>query len=356
MRCLSQVFYIYMQRTEISSLGEFALIKRLTRDFPIQHESTRRGVGDDAAVIAYPEGLQTLVTTDLLLEGIHFDLTYTPLRHLGYKAAVGSFSDIYAMNGHPQQLTCSVGVSARFAVEDLEELYAGIRLACSRYGVDLVGGDTSASLTGLCISITCLGAAREEEIVYRSGAKPTDLICVSGNLGAAYMGLQLLEREKRVFAGEKGDFEPDFAEHEYILERQLRPEARQDIILALREKGLRPTSMIDSSDGLASELLHLATESGVGVRIYEERLPIDIETHRMAEELNMSTTTVAMNGGEDFELIFTIPLAELDRLKELDGIHIIGHVTSPRQGCYLVTPDGAELRLRAQGWPDEAEE
>jgi len=305
-----------MQRTEISSLGEFALIKRLTRDFPIQHESTRRGVGDDAAVIAYPEGLQTLVTTDLLLEGIHFDLTYTPLRHLGYKAAVGSFSDIYAMNGHPQQLTCSVGVSARFAVEDLEELYAGIRLACSRYGVDLVGGDTSASLTGLCISITCLGAACEEEIVYRSGAQPTDLICVSGNLGAAYMGL----------------------------------------LLALREKGLRPTSMIDSSDGLASELLHLATESGVGVRIYEERLPIDIETHRMAEELNMSTTTVAMNGGEDFELIFTIPLAELDRLKELDGIHIIGHVTSPGQGCYLVTPDGAELRLRAQGWPDEAEE
>lgn len=345
-----------MQRTEISSLGEFALIKRLTRDFPIQHESTRRGVGDDAAVIAYPEGLQTLVTTDLLLEGIHFDLTYTPLRHLGYKAAVGSFSDIYAMNGHPQQITCSIGVSARFAVEDLEELYAGIRLACSRYGVDLVGGDTSASLTGLCISVTCLGAAREEEIVYRSGAQPTDLICVSGNLGAAYMGLQLLEREKRVFAGEKGDFEPDFAEHEYILERQLRPEARQDIILALREKGLRPTSMIDSSDGLASELLHLATESGVGVRIYEERLPIDIETLRMAEELNMSTTTVAMNGGEDFELIFTIPLAELDRLKELDGIHIIGHVTSPGQGCYLVTPDGAELRLRAQGWPDEAEE
>ena len=199
-------------------------------------------------------------------------------------------------------------------------------------------------------------ALSEEEIVYRSGAQPTDLICVSGNLGAAYMGLQLLEREKRVFAGEKGDFEPDFAEHEYILERQLRPEARQDIILALREKGLRPTSMIDSSDGLASELLHLATESGVGVRIYEERLPIDIETHRMAEELNMSTTTVAMNGGEDFELIFTIPLAELDRLKELDGIHIIGHVTSPGQGCYLVTPDGAELRLRAQGWPDEAEE
>lgn len=353
---MSTYSIIYMQRTEISSLGEFALIERLTRDFPIHHESTRRAVGDDAAVISYPEGLQTLVTTDLLLEGIHFDLTYTPLRHLGYKAAVGSFSDIYAMNGHPQQLTCSIGVSSRFAVEDLEELYAGLRLACSRYGVDLIGGDTSSSLTGLCISITCLGAARAEDIVYRSGAKPTDLICVSGSLGAAYMGLQLLEREKRVFAGEQGDFEPDFAEHEYILERQLRPEARQDIIRALQEKGLRPTAMIDSSDGLASELLHLAKESEVGIRIYEERLPIDLETHRMAEELNMSTTTVAMNGGEDFELIFTVPLAELDRLKELDGIHIIGHITAPGQGCYLVTPDGAELQLRAQGWPDtEAE-
>lgn len=342
-----------MSRTEISSLGEFALIKRLTKDFPLHHESTRLGVGDDAAVIAYPEGLQTLLTTDLLLEGIHFDLTYTPLPHLGYKAAVGSFSDIYAMNGHPQQLTCSIGVSARFAVEDLEELYAGLRLACERYGVDLVGGDTSASLTGLCISITCLGAARPEGIVRRSGAKPTDLICVTGNLGAAYMGLQLLEREKRVFAGQQGDFEPDFAEHEYILERQLRPEARQDIVLALAQQGLRPTAMIDSSDGLASELLHIAKESGVGIRIYEDRLPIDIETLRMAEELKMSTTTVAMNGGEDFELIFTVPLSELDRLKELEGIHIIGHVTPETQGCYLVTPDGAELRLRAQGWPEE---
>ena len=342
-----------MSRTEISSLGEFALIKRLTKDFPLYHESTRLGVGDDAAIIAYPEGLQTLLTTDLLLEGIHFDLTYTPLRHLGYKAAVGSFSDIYAMNGHPQQLTCSIGVSARFAVEDLEELYAGLRLACERYGVDLVGGDTSASLTGLCISITCLGVARPEDIVRRSGAKPTDLICVTGNLGAAYMGLQLLEREKRGFAGEQGDFEPDFAEHEYILERQLRPEARQDIILALAQQGLRPTAMIDSSDGLASELLHIAKESGVGIRIYEDRLPIDIETLRMAEELKMSTTTVAMNGGEDFELIFTVPLADLDRLKELEGIHIIGHVTPETQGCYLVTPDGAELRLRAQGWPED---
>ena len=240
-----------MSRTEISQLGEFALIDRLTEAFPLRHESSLKGVGDDAAVIATPDGMQTLLTTDLLLEGIHFDLTYTPLKHLGYKAAIGSFSDLYAMNAHPQQLLCSVGVSQRFAVEDLEELYAGLRLACERYGVDLVGGDTSASLTGLCLSITAVGVARPEEIVYRSGAKPTDLICVSGNLGAAYMGLQLLEREKRVFAGQEGEFDPDFAQHEYILERQLKPEARQDIILALRAEGLRPTAMIDDTDGLA---------------------------------------------------------------------------------------------------------
>lgn len=346
-----------MQRTEIAKLGEFALIDRLTEAFPLRNPSSIRGVGDDAAVLAYPEGMQTLLTTDLLLEGIHFDLTYTPLRHLGYKAAVGSFSDIYAMNAHPQQLTCSVGVSQRFAVEDLEELYAGLRLACERYGVDLVGGDTSASLTGLCLSITCVGAARPEDIVLRSGAKPTDLICVTGNLGAAYMGLQLLEREKRVFAGQEGEFDPDFAQREYILERQLKPEARQDIIRQLAELGLRPTAMIDSTDGLASELLHLAKQSGVGVRIYEERLPIDVQTYGMAEELGMSTTMVALNGGEDFELIFTVPLAELDTLRKLEGVHVIGHVTEASAGNYLVTGDGTEIRLKAQGWPEpEAEE
>lgn len=344
-----------MSRTEISQLGEFALIDRLTEAFPLRHESSRKGVGDDAAVIATPDGMQMLLTTDLLLEGIHFDLTYTPLKHLGYKAAIGSFSDLYAMNTHPQQLLCSVGVSQRFAVEDLEELYAGLRLACERYGVDLVGGDTSASLTGLCLSITAVGVARPEEVVYRSGAKPTDLICVSGNLGAAYMGLQLLEREKRVFAGQEGEFDPDFAQHEYILERQLKPEARQDIILALRAEGLRPTAMIDDTDGLASELLHLSKQSGVGVRIYEDRLPVDVETHRMAEELGMSTTMVALNGGEDFELVFTVPLAELDTLRRIEGIHVIGHVTEPEAGNYLVTTDGAEIRLRAQGWPEPEE-
>ena len=344
-----------MSRTEISQLGEFALIDRLTEAFPLRHESSHKGVGDDAAVIATPDGMQTLLTTDLLLEGIHFDLTYTPLKHLGYKAAIGSFSDLYAMNAHPQQLLCSVGVSQRFAVEELEELYAGLRLACEHYGVDLVGGDTSASLTGLCLSITAVGVARPEEVVYRSGAKPTDLICVSGNLGAAYMGLQLLEREKRVFAGQEGEFDPDFAQHEYILERQLKPEARQDIILALRAEGLRPTAMIDDTDGLASELLHLSKQSGVGVRIYEDRLPVDVETHRMAEELGMSTTMVALNGGEDFELVFTVPLAELDTLRRIEGVHVIGHVTEPEAGNYLVTTDGAEIRLRAQGWPESEE-
>lgn len=344
-----------MERTEIAKLGEFALIERLTQSFPIHHASTVKGVGDDAAVLAPPAGHQLLLSTDLLLEGIHFDLTYTPLRHLGYKAAIGSFSDLYAMNAHPQQLTCSIGVSQRFAVEDLEEIYAGLRLACERYGVDLVGGDTSASLTGLCLSMTCVGSALPEDIVYRSGAKPTDLICVSGNLGAAYMGLQLLEREKRVFAGQEGDFEPDFAQREYILERQLKPEARQDIIRELRELGLKPTAMIDSTDGLASELLHLSKESGVGVRVYEERLPIDVETHSMAEELGMSPTMVAMNGGEDFELLFTVPLSELDTLRRMEGVHVIGHVTEAASGNYLVTGDGAELRLRAQGWPEDEE-
>ena len=345
-----------MQRTELAELGEFALIKHLTQALPKHNETTILGVGDDAAVVAYPPEMQTLLTTDLLLEGIHFDLTYTPLKHLGYKAAIGSFSDIYAMGGHPQQLTASIGVSARFALEDLEELYAGLRLACDRYGVDLVGGDTSASLTGLCISITCLGMVEKGQAILRSGAKPTDLICVSGSLGAAYMGLQLLEREKRVFAGEKEGFNPDFAEREYILERQLKPEARQDILLALRSAGIRPTSMIDSSDGLASELLHIATESAVGVRIYEDRLPIDHETALMAEELHMSTTTVALNGGEDFELIFTVPLAQLDELRTLEGIRIIGHITEASAGCFLVAPDGTELRLIAQGWPQEQAE
>ena len=272
-------------RTEIATLGEFGLIRHLTEDIKLKNESTLKGIGDDAAVLDYQDKL-TLVTTDLLLEGVHFDLTYVPLKHLGYKSAVVNFSDIYAMNGYPRQITVSIGLSKRFSVEDMEELYSGIRLACDVYGVDLVGGDTSASLTGLSISITCIGEGEKGKVVYRNGAHETDLICVSGDLGAAYMGLQLLEREKRVFQGEK-DFTPDFSGKEYLLERQLKPEARKDIIEKLRKANVLPTAMMDISDGLSSELLHISKESHVGCRVYEDRIPIDYQTAVMAEQFNM---------------------------------------------------------------------
>ena len=315
------------KRTEISTIGEFGLIRRLTESIVIRNESTLRGVGDDAAVMDYKDK-QVLMTTDLLLEGIHFDLTYVPLKHLGYKSAVVNFSDIYAMNGTPRQITVSLGISKRFSIEDLEELYSGIRLACDVYGVDLVGGDTSASMTGLTISITCLGEGERGKVTYRNGARETDLICVSGDLGAAYMGLQLLEREKSVFKGEK-DFTPDFAGKEYLLERQLKPEARKDIVEALRIAGIVPTSMMDISDGLSSELLHIAKESHVGCRIYEERIPIDYQTAAQAEQFNMNLTTTALNGGEDYELLFTVPLADHDKVSEMKGISIIGYITKP---------------------------
>ena len=284
-------------RTEIATLGEFGLIKHLTEHIELKNPSTLKGVGDDAAVMAYGDKL-TLVTTDLLLEGIHFDLMYVPLKHLGYKSAVVNFSDIYAMNGQPKQITLSLGISQRFCIEDLEEFYAGVRLACDIYGVDLVGGDTSASRTGLTISITCIGEGEPGKVVYRSGAKETDLICVSGDLGAAYMGLQLLEREKSVFKGEK-DFAPDFSGKEYLLERQLKPEARKDIIRMLAEANVLPTSMMDVSDGLSSELLHIAQESHVGCRVYEDRIPIDYQTAAMAEQFNMNLVTAALNGSGD---------------------------------------------------------
>ena len=299
-------------RTEISTLGEFGLIDHLTQNITLTNKSTLKGVGDDAAVLDYTDK-QVLVTTDLLLEGVHFDLTYVPLKHLGYKSAVVNFSDIYAMNGQPKQITVSLGISKRFSIEDLEELYSGIRLACDVYGVDLVGGDTSASLTGLSISITCIGEGEPGKVVYRNGAKETDLICVSGDLGAAYMGLQLLEREKKVFQGEK-DFTPDFSGKEYLLERQLKPEARKDIIELLRSNGVLPTAMMDISDGLSSELLHIAKQSHVGCRIYEERIPIDYQTAVMAEQFNMNLVTAALNGGEDYELLFTVPLTEHDKI------------------------------------------
>ncbi len=338
-----------MKRTEIATLGEFGLIGHLTKHFECKNETTIKGIGDDAAILSYGEK-QTLVTTDLLLEGIHFDLMYVPLKHLGYKSAVVNFSDIYAMNGLPKQLTVSIGVSKRFCIEDLEAFYEGLRLACEVYGVDLVGGDTSASQTGLTISITCIGEGEPNSIVRRSGAKDTDLICVTGDLGAAFMGLQLLEREKCVFDGKDADFNPDFSGHEYLLERQLKPEARKDIIDALRAKGIVPTAMMDISDGLSSELLHIAKESKVGVRIYEERIPIDYQTASMAEQFNMNLVTVALNGGEDYELLFTVPLIAHDAVAAIEGVRIIGHITKPELGTYMAGRDGGEVELVAQGW------
>ena len=338
------------RQTEISSLGEFGLIEKLTRDFPLKHPESKVGVGDDAAILAFGDQ-DTLVTTDLLLEGIHFDLRYVPLKHLGYKSAIVNFSDIYAMGGTPKQITVSLGVSSRFTVEHIEALYSGIRLACEMYGVDLVGGDTSASVTGLVISITCLGTVDKDGAIRRSGAKPTDLICVSGDLGAAYMGLQLLERENRIGA-QSGDpnFQPDFSGKEYILERQLKPEARRDVVAMLKEKGLKPTSMMDVSDGLSSELLHICKASNVGCRVYEDRIPIDYQTAMMAEELNMNLVTAAMNGGEDYELLFTLPLTDNEKIQNLPGVRMIGYVTEPQLGAALVTRDGGEIPIRAQGW------
>lgn len=340
-----------MNQTEISSLGEFGLIDRITQDFPLKNESSIIGVGDDAAVLEFRDK-ETLVTTDLLLEGIHFDLRYVPLKHLGYKSAVVNFSDIYAMNGTPKQITVSVGISSRFTVEHIEQLYDGIRLACEIYGVDLVGGDTSASVTGLVISITCIGEANKDEIVYRNGAKETDLICVSGDLGAAYMGLQLLERENQVASQSKeGDsFVPDFGGKEYILERQLKPEARRDIVALLREKGIKPTSMMDVSDGLSSELLHICKKSHVGCRVFEDKIPIDYQTAVMAEELNLNLVMTAMNGGEDYELLFTIPLTEHEKIEKINGISVIGYITNADLGAAMVTRDGTEIPIIAQGW------
>lgn len=338
------------KETELSSLGEFGLIDHITQDFPLRNPQSVKGVGDDAAVLSYGDK-EVLVTTDLLLEGIHFDLRYVPLKHLGYKAAIVNFSDIYAMNGTPKQITVSLGVSSRFTVEHIEELYSGIRLACETYGVDLVGGDTSASTTGLIISITCIGEVEKDKIVYRSGAKPTDLVCVSGDLGAAYMGLQLLERENRVaYESKNPHFQPDFSGKEYILERQLKPEARKDITLLLNENGILPTSMMDISDGLSSELLHIAKSSKVGIRVYEDKIPIDYQTAVMAEELNMNRVTCALNGGEDYELLFTVPLTDHEKVEKMQGVSVIGYVTKPELGVALVSRDGNEIPMTAQGW------
>lgn len=350
--------------TEISKLGEFGLIHRLTDNIKIKNESTIKGVGDDCAVLHYPDS-EVLVTTDMLMEGVHFDLTYIDLQHLGYKSAMVNISDIFAMNGTPRQLTVSIALSKRFKVEDMDDFYSGLKLACDKWGVDIVGGDTTSSYTGLAISITCIGEARKDDIVYRSGAKDTDLICVSGDLGAAYMGLQLLEREKSVYyqqvdeARKKNDkraleelrnFQPDFAGKEYILQRQLQTEARGDIIAQFRELGIRPTAMMDISDGLSSELMHICKESGCGCRIYEKNIPIDYQTAVMAEEMNMNVTTCALNGGEDYELLFTVPIGDNEKIQQMDNVKLIGHITRPELGQILVTRDNQEFELKAQGW------
>ncbi len=361
---------------EIAKLGEFGLIDHLTKDIKPKNESTKYGVGDDCAVLHYPDK-EVLVTTDMLMEGVHFDLTYIDLQHLGYKSAMVNISDIFAMNGTPRQLTVSMALSKRFTVEDMEQFYSGLHLACDKWGIDIVGGDTTSSYTGLAISITCIGEADKDDIVYRNGAKVTDLICVSGDLGGAYMGLQLLEREKSIYysqvddlqkkiaeARAKGDNErltmlntqlstierPDFAGKEYLLERQLKPEARGDIIRQLREAGIRPTAMMDISDGLSSELMHICKQSGVGCRVFEKNIPIDYQTAVMAEELNMNVTTCALNGGEDYELLFTVPIGDHEKIEALDDVHLIGHITKPSLGHMLVTRDNQEFELKAQGW------
>ena len=350
--------------TDISKLGEFGLIHHLTDNIKTKNESTIKGVGDDCAVLHYPDS-EVLVTTDMLMEGVHFDLTYIDMQHLGYKSAMVNISDIFAMNGTPRQLTVSLALSKRFKVDDMEQFYSGLRMACEKWGVDIVGGDTTSSYTGLAISITCIGEARKEDIVYRNGAKDTDLICVTGDLGAAYMGLQLLEREKSVYyqqvdearkkndkraLEELRDFQPDFAEKEYLLQRQLQTEARGDIIARFRELNIHPTAMMDISDGLSSELMHICKQSNCGCRIYEKNIPIDYQTAVMAEEMNMNVTTCALNGGEDYELLFTVPIGDHEKIQQMDGVKMIGHITRPELGQMLVTRDNQEFELKAQGW------
>ncbi len=361
---------------DIAKLGEFGLIDHLTKGYESKNASTIYGVGDDCAVMHYPDK-EVLVTTDMLMEGVHFDLTYIDMQHLGYKSAMVNISDIFAMNGTPRQMVVSIALSKRFKVENLDDFYSGLRMACDKWGVDIVGGDTTSSLTGLAISITCIGEAAKDDIVYRNGAKETDIICVSGDLGGAYMGLQLLEREKAVYYGQvedirkkmveaKGDtaklaalnkeleemrnFQPDFSGKEYLLQRQLQPEARGDIIAQLREAGVKPTAMMDVSDGLSSELMHICTQSHCGCRVYEKNIPIDYQTAVQAENFNMNLTTCAMNGGEDYELLFTVPIGDHAKIEGMEGVKQIGYITKESLGKYLISRDGQEFELKAQGW------
>ena len=349
---------------DISKLGEFGLIHRLTDDIKPKNTSTVKGVGDDCAVLSYPDN-QVLVTTDMLMEGIHFDRRYVDMMHLGYKSAMVNISDIFAMNGSPRQMVVSIALSNVFSVEHIEDFYTGLRKACDKWGVDIVGGDTTSSYSGLAISITCIGEAKKEDVVYRNGAKETDLICVSGDLGAAYMGLQILEREKAVYlqqveeARKKNDkraleilkdYVPEFNGKEYLIERQLQPEARGDILKSLRDNGIRPTAMMDISDGLSSELMHICEQSGCGCRIYEKNIPLDYQTAVACEEFNMNLTTAALNGGEDYELLFTVPIGDHEKIEAIDGVRLIGHITRKELGCALITRDGNEFELKAQGW------
>lgn len=333
---------------KLEELGEFGLIDHLTSRFSINQESTHTGIGDDAAVIDHGTYLQ-VVTTDLLLEGVHFDLVYHPLKHLGYKAVVMNLSDVYAMNAAPRQVTFSMGVSGKFSVEALEELYEGVKMACDRYKVDLVGGDTSGSMTGLVLSLTVLGTARREELALRSGARPNQLICVSGNLGAAYMGLKVLEREKQLHASDP-DFQPSLEGHDYVIERFLKPEARVDVLLALKEAGIKPSAMIDISDGLSSELLHICKSSGCGCQVYDDRIPIADKTAALSQEFQMEPLVAALHGGEDYELLFTVPLAEYDKVNAMDDVRVIGNITDQAGKALLVGNDGQGIPLQAQGW------
>jgi thiamine-monophosphate kinase len=335
-------------RTELSELGEFGLIDHLAKNIILKHSGSLKGIGDDAAVIDTGNNL-LLLSTDLLLEGVHFDLTYMPLKHLGYKAAVVNISDIAAMNGIPKQMTVSIAVSNRFSLESIDELYKGIRMACDKYNVDLVGGDTSSSVSGLVISITITGEALPEEIIYRNGAKEGDLLCVTGDLGGAYAGLLILEREKQVYKVNP-EMQPELSGYEYVLARQLKPEARTDIRLLLKEAGVHPTSMIDISDGLASETLHLCNQSNTGCRIYEEKIPIDDETRRLTLDFNIIPTVCALSGGEDYELLFTVKQADYDKIRNISEITVIGHITDKSEGQNLITPDGKIVQLTAQGW------
>lgn len=341
------------QKTSLAELGEFGLINHITQYFTVKNSTTKYAVGDDAAVISNKD--ETLVTTDLLIEGVHFDLSYMPLKHLGYKAVMVNLSDVYAMNGKATQITVSIAVSNRFPLEAIEELYAGIQLACDTYQVDLVGGDTTSSTKGILISVTAIGTAKAEDIVYRHGAKATDLIVVTGDLGAAYLGLQVLEREKRVFAVDPKN-QPDFDNYTYLIERQLKPEARKDVAGWLKELDVKPTSMIDISDGLSSEVMHICSQSKMGCKIYEEKLPLDPQVISACEEFELDSTMVALSGGEDYELLFTVPIADFDKIKGNPNFSIIGHITEENQGLNLVTRASQEIELKAQGWNPMKEE